>query len=89
MQLLTSPLLAGELELAGQPVQLPAPAAAYVLAPQSVHPVNGDTDVCPAAQLLHEPAPSADIFPAVQSLHDVAPCPEDLPAEQDVQVAHR
>ena len=45
MQLLTDPLLAGELELAGQAVQLPAPDAAYVLTPQSVHDVNGDEDV--------------------------------------------
>jgi len=85
MQLLTDPLLAGELELAGQPVQLPAPAAAYVLAPQSAHAVNGDADVCPASQLLHDPAPAAETCPAAQLLHDAALSAEAFPASQVVQ----
>ena len=69
MQELTSPLLAGELEFVGQPAQLPAPAAAYVLAGQSEHDWNGVVEVCPAAQLLHDSAPAPETFPASQSLH--------------------
>jgi hypothetical protein len=88
MQLLTDPLLAGEFEFVGQSVQLPAPAKAYVLTPQSAHPVNGDTDVCPAPQLLHDPAPAAETCPAAQSLHDSAPSPDFLPAAHVVHSPH-
>ena len=88
MQLVTSPLLAGELELVGQSLQLPAPEAAYVLTPQSAHAVNGDTDVCPAAQLLHDPAPAPDIFPASQLLHSFAPSAACLPAAHVVHAPH-
>jgi len=67
-----------------QVVQLPAPAAEYLPAAQSVQ-VEFETEYLPAAQSVQAAAPAAEDLPAEQLVQEAAAAPEKVPAEQSSQ----